>query len=677
MKRYAPVWWAAAALLVSMSASLAATDRPVVRMPAVEQGSQVRGDTLVDVVMKPADDGTPLKRLEMLIDGEAVIVFDLQPAQRNATYNWGTGSWPDGRHEVVAKLTDLKDRVSEYRTFVYVWNQGRPTPASSAAEMVVQDADGALDNVITSKALLQVRVDPKLGAKWVILYLNDRMICMVNSPPYQTVLDVQQKRLADGPYVVYAKVIHPDNSETITPKVPFTVNLAGQNTTLRPAPAVPSPAGPSAPVPTVVGPAPSVPAVTGVDAPGPQRASDVGLSSAPPAPVGVARGGGGGRLIEPTAIEGGRVEVGGLPGSAPLLVPGAAPVGPAVSLPGKTGLAPSAAQRSLPHGPLQPAQVAGQPIPAAGGVGGESLSSPAGQVAPVAVGTPSAAPRRQVGQPLTASGASQAPGAATASAAGEPGQVSPSRATLSTPTGTRPVITLPTAPASAPRVTAPSTAPTPTTATSGPATTQPRTVGPQPPSVATPGRQMGPQPTAVQRPRPSVSVQPARSIGRVHVVKKGESLTAIARRYQANAKEVVAINGLTNPSLLRIGQKLIIPGGRLVVNGTPVKTDVAPLQQRSGVQTSPLRFVVEALGGSITYAAPEKRITATTADRGVITINVGSPTAQVNDENVLLDLAAYIRAGRTMVPTRFISQAFDVTIEVDPQSGNIVVRSNR
>lgn len=674
MKRYAPVWWAAAALLVCLSGGIAATDRPVVRMPAVEQGSQVRGDTLVDVVMKPADDGTPLKRLEMLIDGEAVIVFDLQPAQRNATYNWATGAWADGRHQVVAKLTDLKDRVSEYSTFVYVWNQGRPTPASSAAEMVVQDADGALDNVITSKAMLQVRVDPKLGAKWVILYLNDRMICMVNSPPYQTVLDVQQKRLADGPYVVYAKVIHPDNTETITPKVPFTVNLAGQNTTLRPTPAVPAPAGPNGPTPAVVGPVATVPAVTGVDAPGPQRASDVGLSSAPPAPVGVARGGGGGRLIEPTVSEGGRVEVGGLPGTSPLLVPGAAPVGPAVSLPGKAGLAPSATQRSLPHGPLQPAQVAVQPVRATGGVGTESLVSPAGQVTPAAVGTPVATPRRQVGQPLTASATASAPGAATASAAGETSSVVTSGAAPGTPSGSRPVVVLP---ASAPRVTAPSSAPLPTTTSSGPAPTQPRTVGPQPPTMTSPGRQMGPQPSAVQRPRTTVAVQPARSIGRVHVVKKGESLTAIARRYQANAKEVVAINGLANPSLLRIGQKLIIPGGRLVVNGTPVKTDVAPLQQRTGVQTSPLRFVVEALGGSITYAAPEKRITATTADRGVITINVGSPTAQVNEENVLMDLAAYIRAGRTMVPTRFISQAFDVTIEVDPQSGNIVVRSNR
>ena len=47
---------------------------------------------------------------------------------------------------------------------------------------------------------------------------------------------------------------------------------------------------------------------------------------------------------------------------------------------------------------------------------------------------------------------------------------------------------------------------------------------------------------------------------RSHKVKKGETLLSIARSYGVNHKELAAANGLSNPNQIRIGQTLLIPG---------------------------------------------------------------------------------------------------------------------
>jgi LysM repeat protein len=47
---------------------------------------------------------------------------------------------------------------------------------------------------------------------------------------------------------------------------------------------------------------------------------------------------------------------------------------------------------------------------------------------------------------------------------------------------------------------------------------------------------------------------------RVHVVAAGETLAEIASRYDSNAAALAAANELSNPNLIRIGQKLRIPG---------------------------------------------------------------------------------------------------------------------
>lgn len=48
--------------------------------------------------------------------------------------------------------------------------------------------------------------------------------------------------------------------------------------------------------------------------------------------------------------------------------------------------------------------------------------------------------------------------------------------------------------------------------------------------------------------------------GGTHVVRAGETLASIARQYGVSASAIASANGITNPDLIRAGQKLVIPG---------------------------------------------------------------------------------------------------------------------
>jgi LysM repeat protein len=66
------------------------------------------------------------------------------------------------------------------------------------------------------------------------------------------------------------------------------------------------------------------------------------------------------------------------------------------------------------------------------------------------------------------------------------------------------------------------------------------------------------------RPRPATQPQTAPrrdgpQEGYEHVVEAGQSLSAIAAAYGVSPKAIIEANNLTNPNVLRVGQKLFIP----------------------------------------------------------------------------------------------------------------------
>jgi LysM repeat protein len=84
-------------------------------------------------------------------------------------------------------------------------------------------------------------------------------------------------------------------------------------------------------------------------------------------------------------------------------------------------------------------------------------------------------------------------------------------------------------------------------------------------SSSTPGPSASSSAAPSGAPAASASIAPAQSAeaspaGTVYVVKKGDTLYAIAVRNGTTVKAILAVNpDITNPSLLKVGQRILVP----------------------------------------------------------------------------------------------------------------------
>jgi len=101
-------------------------------------------------------------------------------------------------------------------------------------------------------------------------------------------------------------------------------------------------------------------------------------------------------------------------------------------------------------------------------------------------------------------------------------------------------------------------------------------------------------------------------------------------------------------------------------NGVDVTMDVAPYI--SGGRTFlPMRFVANAMGVSdsnILWDDVAKTVTLIKGDK-VVQVKIGSKAMLINGAAITMDVAPEIKGGRTMLPLRFIANAFGATVTWD------------
>lgn len=86
----------------------------------------------------------------------------------------------------------------------------------------------------------------------------------------------------------------------------------------------------------------------------------------------------------------------------------------------------------------------------------------------------------------------------------------------------------------------------------------------------------------------------------------------------------------------------------------------------------PVRAVTEAYGATVEWDDETQTITIT-KDETVIVLQIGSLTATVNGEEKELTVAPEIHKGRTLVPIRFVAEAFGLDVDWDNDSRTIIV----
>lgn len=107
------------------------------------------------------------------------------------------------------------------------------------------------------------------------------------------------------------------------------------------------------------------------------------------------------------------------------------------------------------------------------------------------------------------------------------------------------------------------------------------------------------------------------------------------------------------------------------VFGEKIQNDVAPVI-KNGRTMLPVRFIAEALGAKVEWNGAEQKVTVKKENLEII-IFIGSDKAYVNNEENILDSAAYIENDRTMLPVRFISEKLGAKVEWNEALSQVII----
>lgn len=111
----------------------------------------------------------------------------------------------------------------------------------------------------------------------------------------------------------------------------------------------------------------------------------------------------------------------------------------------------------------------------------------------------------------------------------------------------------------------------------------------------------------------------------------------------------------------------------VVVDGKGVQSDVLPIH-RNGRMLVPIRVVAEATGSEVSYDAATQKVMLNKKSKH-ISLAIGSQTAYVDGKRLKMDVSPIIVNKRTLVPIRFISEAFGYQVQWDETSAVAYIQS--
>ncbi len=146
-----------------------------------------------------------------------------------------------------------------------------------------------------------------------------------------------------------------------------------------------------------------------------------------------------------------------------------------------------------------------------------------------------------------------------------------------------------------------------------------------------------------------------------------------------NTLKVVAVDQVGNENsfeqIVEVWKRIVVQAtiGRTIatVDGVETTLDSPPVIV-SGRTMVPLRFIGEAFGAEFVYDATTKVITVKLGER-TIQLTLNAKTATIDGKEVALDAPPVLIGGRTMVPVRFIAEAFGAEVAYDATTKTVTV----
>jgi len=118
--------------------------------------------------------------------------------------------------------------------------------------------------------------------------------------------------------------------------------------------------------------------------------------------------------------------------------------------------------------------------------------------------------------------------------------------------------------------------------------------------------------------------------------------------------------------------QLKINSYQATINGSSTKMDAAPYISK-GRTMVPLRFISEAFKAEVLWNSTKQEISIQDRDTMII-LTIGSTNMEVNGQDIRLDVPPEIRTSRTFVPIRAISEALKAVVEWNAANQTVTIR---
>jgi LysM repeat protein len=156
----------------------------------------------------------------------------------------------------------------------------------------------------------------------------------------------------------------------------------------------------------------------------------------------------------------------------------------------------------------------------------------------------------------------------------------------------------------------------------------------------------------------------------VYQARQQEELSAIAARYGLPVEVLAKNNNLKKGAILTAGQKIKMPRNlQVTYNGKALHSDVRSMLVGT-TSVAAFRFLFEQQGGKVSWDSANQTVRAKNGD-SEITLTIGSDQAMVNQKTVMMDMAAFLLSGRTMVPVRLFEKSLNAHVTWDPSTGRM------
>ena len=109
----------------------------------------------------------------------------------------------------------------------------------------------------------------------------------------------------------------------------------------------------------------------------------------------------------------------------------------------------------------------------------------------------------------------------------------------------------------------------------------------------------------------------------------------------------------------------------VLLNDKDVTFDVLPVKENNRVLV-PVRAIAEALGAKVTWNNDESKIVIEKDGKNIL-LQIANNVMEVDGKKTTLDVAPKIVDGRTLVPVRAVSEAFEAKVDWNNELQQVII----